>query len=201
MHTSTASAINAHEQSEKFYQETYQAVSRIATELRSRNSTLTQADRADLLYFLKKTAEMLDDLRKEFNSSAELLANIIASVHIHQANTETSVRGGIALATPTYRTAPRIPSATKEPLRYAAILRGLGVTNEEVIEKGVLGFHWPRMVEWLSELAAQGKPNPEGIDPEDTEPVYGATSRMVKGATLETARQQAKQTVTNTQKG
>jgi len=155
---------------------------------------LSQEDRADLVYFMKQLADSWDDLRKEANKIREVLDNIMGTVWVADSlngkTKQKSVKGTIGLVTPKMKITPKIPSPRTEPTKYGMMLKDLGVTNDEVIERGVLRLHWPSMTEWLTELAEQGKPAPKGVDADATDSKYTSSVRKRADVVLDDYRKE-----------
>jgi len=191
MHPLVAEAARAHEDLENTHRKWYEFMRTIARAIRDGETGLSQEDRADLVYFVKHMFDIFDDLRKETRVSREMLDAIICTVWITQQSGERSVKGDLASAMPRLTTQPRIPSPKKEPTKYGQLLKNLGVTNEDVIARGVLRLHWPSMVNWCTECSEQGLPLPAGVDPSDNESGYATTIRKRPDVDLDEYRKEA----------
>lgn len=191
MHPLIAEAIRTHQEIETEYTGRYKLVERLRRGVRDADTGLTQQDRADLIFLLKRTAEYWDDLRKETNRVTQMLENILGTVHVAQASSEKSVKGNLATCTVRLEQQPRIPSPNKEPERYGKVMQALGVTNDETIQRGALRLHWPSIVEWCTECSSEGKPMPGGLDPSDNEAAYKTTTRKRADVDLDEVRSQA----------
>lgn len=191
MHYAVSEAIAMHALAEQLHFVWRQKLVELETAIRSPEESLSQEDRADLIFFLKRTAEVFDDLRKASKRNTEQLENIIGSVFVAQqlmmpaSQKSKSVKGYIALATVNVHEQPKLPSPNKEPTKYGVALRAVGVESEETIRRGLLRFHWPSMVEWATELAEQGQSLPEGLSVSDNESSYTTTSRKRADVQLE----------------
>lgn len=147
---------------------------------------LEQSERVDLAFLMRELSELCDDLRKESNKARELLDNVMCAVWAKEfeEHPETGpIRGTLATATPKVRFGVTLPSKSKDPERYEEFMRWLEIP-QELIDAGVVSTHWPRMTEWLTERAKEGRPMPAGIDVESTYPVYSTTLRRKPDADL-----------------
>lgn len=197
MHRIISQITQAHESLSGIHAKWYGLISYVKKAIRDGESNLSQSDRVDLIYLLKGINEVFDDLRKETKSTREQLDAILCTIYVieskENSNTDKSIKGGLASATPRLTMQPKLPSPTKHPTKYGNVLRGLGVVNDEVIRRGIFRIHWPSMVKWCTELAEEGKPFPVGINPSDNEAGYATTIRKRSDVDLEDFRKEAKQ--------
>lgn len=193
MHSAVKEAVLLHERAVAFHADAYRVL-KLVSDMTKKGNALTQEERADLIYFMKHVGDIFEDIKKEAHANRELLDNVLCAVYTASgaAAKERSVKGNIAVATPDVKVQATCPSATKEPTRYGMLMRALGVTNEDTIARGLLTVHWPRMVEYCTELSREGKPLPDGIDPEHTKPKYSTSVRLRSDVDLEEVRKQAK---------
>ena len=191
MHTCVKEAVKLHEACVSLHADIYRIL-KLVSDMTKKGNALTQEDRADLIYLMKQVGDTFDDLKKEAYANRELLDNVLCAVHTATGAVakERSVRGNIAVATPDVKIQATCPSSTKEPTRYGMLMRALGVKNEDVIQRGLLTAHWPKMVEYCTELSREGKPLPEGIDPENTKPKYSTAVRLRSDIDLDSVRQE-----------
>lgn len=194
MHTALKTAVVAHEEAEAFHAEMYKKLKAISDKMKDAKAGITQEDRADVIYFVKQMFDVFEDLKKEAGAMRELFDNILCAVYVSSgtAAKERSVKGNIATATPDLKVQATCPSFTKEPTRYGMLMKALGVP-ESTIQLGLLTVHWPRMVEYCTELTQQGKPLPDGIDPDNTKPKYSTSVRKRTDVDLNEVRKEAKQ--------
>ncbi len=148
---------------------------------------LSQADRADLLWFVKQYVDSFDDLRKEANKLKGQLDNIIGTVAVKQAaatndiSGNMTIRGVLATVTPKLDLQADIPSPTQHPTEYALVLKKLGLTgegSEEAIRRGVLRLHFPAVSAWCTENTENAKALPPGLTAGKHAAKYG--SRCVR---------------------
>lgn len=196
MHPLVAEVVRAHAEAEVQHRKFYELVRLVHRAIRSAESELTQADRADLIYILKQVLDIWQDLKKETQVDIEVLENIFGVVFVTKAaetagKKPTNVKGTIATVTPRMTVQPAIPSPTKEPTKYRAMMEGLGVTNEEVLTRGILRPHWPSMTEWCTELSEKGLPLPKGVDPSKSNTGFATTARKRPDRSLDDIRKEA----------
>ena len=189
MHTAVKQAVLLYEVARQAHEDAQRLLIQLDKQVK-KGTDLSQGDRADIIYCTHHAAQMFDDVKKDANRLKELLDNVVCAVHVAQESGpnktgEASVRGSFALVTPDVKIQAHAPSQTAEPTRYAMLLRSLGVKDERTIEKGVLTFHWVRMMEYVTELAACGAPLPDGLDVENTKPKYATAVRKQKAANME----------------
>lgn len=196
MHNAVKQAALLYETATRAYEDAQRALIQLDKQVK-KDTTLTINDRADLIYALHHSGKMFEDLKKDCNKLKELLDNVVCALYVAQEagphkTGEASIRGSFGMVTPDVQIQAHAPSQTQEPTRYAMLLRSLGVTNEETIEKGLLTFHWVRMMEHVSALSKAGAPLPDGLDPENTKPKYTTAVRKVKTANMEDVVREAR---------
>jgi len=161
--------------------ETYQQLS----ELRDlgKNNKLSMYDETNICYILRETSKFLNDLRKEFDGVEGLLQNACCAKYIvaNTANPNNSepIKTGVVTGTPKVHINAKIPRMSKNPDAYWALMEHFNVPKE-LIGKDLLRPHWPTLKDYLSELAEKGEPLPNGVNPNDTYPVYSLILRMNK---------------------
>jgi len=141
------------------------------------------ADLADVAGIGKKAAELLDDLRKEATKLSEFAQKVACAIVVQRQDADT-IRGEYATATPDVRMVPRLPSRTREPEKYSALLRSLGLPESPMVR-----LHWPSIADEMNARLREGGSLPAGIDPDDTYPEYRLTTRMNMAA-LEAAAEE-----------
>ena len=129
----------------------------------------------DLAYICKESAKVLDDLRKEYQRLHDVLEKLTCALWVRQSETDASpehnIKGVLATGTPDMKLAVRLPKEGENPEAYKALLTYLGF-DELTIQNGLASLHWPKMVDYATALAGEGKPLPPGINPEDQYPIY-----------------------------
>lgn len=121
---------------------------------------------ADIAYALREIRELAEDIRKR----ADLHGRTAQSAGCMLAITESdpsSIRTEYCTATPTCKTIVKIPKLSNDPEGFAALMKHLGVPDDLWVERkhAAVSVNWPGLVDLLSQQQAEGKPLPEGIDP------------------------------------
>ena len=135
---------------------------------------------ADYGYAMKRLAELVDDTRKHANRISELAQRLQCALQVGLMDLEP-VRTEYCTASPAISQQMSVPKKEKDPEQYYAIMDLLGISRE-VADKEAVRPHWPGLTEVLTELAQQGKPLPEGINPNNVKPVYSVKYRKKNDA-------------------
>lgn len=121
-----------------------------------------EAIAADVGYLSHELEKLTDESHKDANALKEIMAKIIGLMVVQRttqdSTLEPKLRGTLASATPDSKIIPLLPSTTAP--EYKMLCRELGFT-EEAIEKGFASLHFRRLADYLTELAAEGKPAPK----------------------------------------
>ena len=130
---------------------------------------------ADLAFMLRESNKLVDDMRKEQNNLQEQVEKV-ACVRWVQANLNDGanaepIRGEFVTATPDVKKMASLPRRSTNPEAYDALMTYLGIPKD-VVEKDLMRCHWPAFTEHITELCAEGRPLPNGIDPSKTYDVY-----------------------------
>ena len=143
---------------------------------------LSLGDLADLGWAVKKCAGLLDEMRKEANAKAELIARVIAiktSASVGIGDEVGTVRGKIAMAIPDIKMVAVIPKpGTPE---YQQLLRYFNVP-QEVIDSGMLKISYDQACAMLKALLEEGKNPPKGL-------VASKVDAMVRFSALKTTKE------------
>ena len=116
---------------------------------------------AETAFVLKKASALADDLRKQLNKAQAILELAVCQKWIKQ--TEPSdIRTDYITATPRLKMTTTLPSDKTDPEGYEKLLRALQIPEHCW---PLMRLHWPGICEDITELAAQGKPFPEGLNP------------------------------------
>lgn len=127
---------------------------------------------ADMAYVMHKSSEMLDMMRKQCDEM-EIIAEKIACLIYTQLNMEGPIRTDHCTATADVKMIASVPKRKTDPEGFYALMDFLKIPRDMTDgEKEVVRCHWPGLVAHLSELMAEGKPLPPGIDPSKTYPEY-----------------------------
>lgn len=130
---------------------------------------------ADAAFAMREIYNYLDDLRKEVKANKELCERMTCLLWA-RTSTGDPVRTPFVTATPCIKMTASIPKRSTNLEAWEALMRFLKIP-EELWSEEVVRPHWPSFVEYTSKLLEQGKPLPDGIDPNKTYPVYSLTLR------------------------
>lgn len=128
------------------------------------NTIYTDKELVDLGFFLREMERQADEIRKECKAKKELIGRVLC-LRIVRAVTEDPdlglmVRGQYASGSADVAQAPGIPKfGTAE---YKMLCEALGVSGIAK-EEGLASFHFTRLGEHITRLAAEGKNPPPGI--------------------------------------
>lgn len=142
-------------------------------------------DLVDMAFLMRKAMELAEDLRKELRGTKEFLERFIClrwlvdAKGVNDADVDMCIRGKLATGTPRVRTTASLPLETKDPKAYYAFMKRIGVFGQ-AIRRGLVRPHWPSVTDYLSDLMAQGKPLPPGIDRDRTYSTYQVVMRENK---------------------
>ena len=155
----------------QWYEETYR-------ELRNINpqNYNTQTEAADAAYAMRELHKWCDDMRKEAQRLKDTCDRIACVLWIANGGLHKSIKTSYCTATPEIRQRATIPKKDTDPDNFWALMDYLGIPREAA-ESDIVRFHWPGVVEYLTEQAAQGLPTPPGIQPDATHPVYSLRIR------------------------
>lgn len=152
---------------------TYAHLTKIQDDLKAGKFTLV--DMVNFLYVFRETSRLADDIRKELDGSSGLMEKVCCAMYIARCSNDQMrpepIRTGMATGTPSVKMGARLPSRRDEPENFAALMKYLGV-DDSAIATDVVRPHWPGIVASLTQLAAEGKPLPPGVDTNATYPVY-----------------------------
>jgi len=143
----------------------------------------TMENITDQILCLREIAKLAEDLRKEATKLQQTAERVICILWVTQKCGEP-IQGEYATGTPDVKQAASLPKRSREPEKYAKLMKHIGISDEQ-IDSGLLSLHWPSFTEYLSTLIAEGKPLPPGIDPDKTYPIYTLRLRKCKEPSLE----------------
>lgn len=138
---------------------------------------------ADIAYSLHVCEKFVVDSKKELGAFRTLLDRLICAIW-----TETKIHEPIRTAhvtcSPDIKMMAKIPSRHKDPEGFKKLMEFLGLDRElwdkEEEDHLPIHIHYPGMIDYLSNLAAQGRPLPDGVDPGSMYPVYKTRLRPRK---------------------
>lgn len=164
----------------------------------------TLEDKADAAFALHQTSELLDELRKKCDALHDHLAKMIGIGWLGRQMQTLScepIRTDYVTATPDVKSAVTQPSPNKDYANYRLFMEDLGVPEHlialhddkgNVVRRQVVSVDWKGLIEYITELTAQAKPLPRGVDPSKKYPSYELRYRRRKGI-LEDAEDKTKQ--------
>lgn len=135
---------------------------------------------ADYGYALNRLENLLDDTRKKAKQVKERAQHIQCALQTAMSDI-SGVRTEHCTATPHIEYQTPIPKKESDPEAYFAICELAGISREAA-ELEIMRPHWPGVSAALTELAREGKPWPEGIDPSKVKPVYSVRYRKAADA-------------------
>lgn len=187
MHEQVKELLIIHEKLERMHRTLYSRMQ--AIEGSTKNTPMKQHDRVDSIYLMRLLEELLDDTRKEIKRTKELLERITCITWAKDINSEPTIRGRLCRGKPDVSKAAKIPSKSKNPEEFAALMSSLNIP-QDMVELGVVKPHWPNLVQYLTAQSAEGKPFPPGIDPTTSFDVYKVTCTKNRNLDLDEVRKQ-----------
>ena len=136
------------------------------------------ASQVDMCYGLKKTSEMLTDIRKQIDKLNKRLCMITAmSLIAEQAD---SFKTEYVTVKPKVDQVPKFPAKRQsDPDKYDALMKDMGLP-QSLIETEAMRPHWPGMKEWFTHRQMEGLPLPAGINPDDIFTEYDLGMRKLR---------------------
>lgn len=128
----------------------------------------------DTVYALKKTNEVLDDMRKKLDKVTHLAERLGCVIAVQSA--EAQLHGRWSTGTTGMREQPGVPNPEKEPEAYVELMRALGA-SEQVIEDKTLRPSFEAVGEYMAKLGEEGRPLPEALQSVRKFPVYSISTR------------------------
>lgn len=134
---------------------------------------------ADTAYALREAAELMHDLRKLMDANGEILQKAACAIYITLDDQTEPIRTDYVTAIPDMRVMAMMPK--KGTPEYGMFMDSLGIPRRMWdTEERCVNLHWPGLIDYVSELAEQGKPLPFGLDPSKTFPMYRLKMRRRK---------------------
>lgn len=158
---------------------------KLLLECRTPPEDAENADLVDMAFLMRKAALLAEDLRKELRGAKEFLERLIClrwladAEGLNDIHVDMSIRGKLATGTPRIKTTASLPLQEKDPEAYRTFMKRIGVFGQ-AIKRGLVRPHWPSLTDYFSDLIAQGKPLPPGIDPKKTYSTYQVVMREKK---------------------
>ena len=137
-----------------------QTVLQYETDQARRAGKLTEGNLADIGYFEREMADLLDHHRKESNSRQESIGEDLCKAIMRRFGTgegELKARGQYSNASPDVKRQPIIPK--RDDPDYDAIMESIGVPAD-LARRGAVSIHYKHMGDLLTELANNNKNAP-----------------------------------------
>jgi hypothetical protein len=139
---------------------------------------------ADIAYALRETTDLADDLRKRAAALGRTAQSAACMLQVTLNGSAASIKTDYCTAALKMKTVVSIPKKDRQPNEYAALMDWLKVPRElwqnENSKYSAVEFHWPGLVDLISQKQSQGLPLPPGIDPNKTYVEYSLTMRGKK---------------------
>jgi len=154
----------------------YQVVTKLRDSVKTGKFTLEEL--VDRIFVLRETSKYLEDIRKEIDGVKHIMEQVCCAQYTVKYSDDPGksepIRATLATGTPKLSMRAKLPKLRSEPERYHKLLKYFGIPDK-LINSDTFRPHWPSMCEHLRVLAEEGKPLPDGINPDETYPVYSVT--------------------------
>lgn len=124
---------------------------------------------ADTGYALKEAEKMLADLEKRVRKFRTAVEHRTCALWAKLGDPEP-VRTDHVTASPDVKMGKSIPNKNREPEKYAAFMRALGI-SDDAIANDTVRPHYPSVIAYCTEKVLRGEPLPEGLTG-DEYPLY-----------------------------
>jgi hypothetical protein len=121
----------------------------------------------DMVACLKKAEDLARDMRYEIEKTYQKLEHVTCVRYIQQGLLGEPIRSEWVTGSPNSKSIPILPTKKGDPVAYGKLCAFFGVPDDDVFRP-----NWPALSQKLSEMQAQLKPLPPGIDPEKMIPAY-----------------------------
>ena len=134
---------------------------------------------ADAAYALHQSLQLLKDTSVTLNRHCEMYQRMAGLIWITIDSPEP-IRTDYVTASPRVKYVASPPSRKKNPEKYLELMNWLKIPQEAFIpkhedESPAIELHWVGFCDLLSNLAAEGKPLPAGVDVDKVYPQYKLT--------------------------
>lgn len=126
------------------------------------NSETDIEELCDSAYAIREAHKQADDLRKKLNALQIKHAQLICALWLRSPDSD-KIKTEYCTVTPVIKQIASVPSFRKEPEVYRTLMEALGIPAE-MYETGVVRPSYEAFCDYISELTAQGKPLPKGLD-------------------------------------
>ena len=165
-------------ETKEIYEEAHELQMRLIALLKQvPDPSADQEENADTLYVLKRSAELLKEVRAKVMRKHDVFNTITVAMAAETG--ELTIRTDWCTVTCSTRVATEVPTLTKSPEMYERFLREvLNIKDQEVIDAGVIQIHYEHWSEYYTSMLGQGK----DISPELTASLkrYDASKTVVR---------------------
>lgn len=173
MHEDIVALIKEYKNLNDFYLKYYGLLSAVRDAAKDKKYTLPES--VDLLYVIRETSKLLNDLRKESDGVENVMINITCLLYLTKSD-DKPIRGKLATGSPNVSMIAKIPNMKRDPEEFAALMEYFGIPRGP-IEEGILKPYWPGLCEHISRCAEEGKPTPPGVSKDSQYPLYKMSIR------------------------
>ncbi len=176
-------AVGLYKEIKESHESMFLAIKRLR-EVASRTKDVKEL--ADMVCSVHHCQQFIDDIRKDLNGFEELIEKVCCAMWLQDPNKSENIKTYHCTATPHVKMMAALPTRKRDPDRYYALMESLGIkrelwqTPDNEDTRPPIGIDWLGMVDYISDLAAQGKPLPDGIEPGKMYPVYTLKIRTKK---------------------
>jgi hypothetical protein len=137
----------------------------------------------DIAYGLQKILQMVKDTEKDTRIRQQLAEKMACVLWVKDGGEKSNIKTDYVTGTPDVKMIASIPRRDKEPDAFFALMDHFGLPRDLFPgeDADVVRPHWPGVVAALSKEMSEGKPLPNGIDPNKTYPKYELRLHGKKG--------------------
>lgn len=151
-------------------------------ELRRTMVNQTAPTNVNCAYALRESLALIEDTAKQAKQIKELLERLVC-LRIIEAGNADPIKTEYCTATPDVKICAAIPTFEKDRTSYEKLMTYLGIdpvlwdtgkflTELGEIETEVVKVNWPGFQDFITRLAAEGSPVPDGIDASKCYSIY-----------------------------
>jgi hypothetical protein len=174
--------LDVYETLKNLHSTAYILVSNIRDSLRGKQVSYNLKDATNFVYVMREIIRYCEDIRRELDAVRELLEQWGCAKYVvenlNDPGKSEPIRASLATGTPKIDIRAKLPKLKEDPDAYYALMEHLGVSKDDA-EKGIVRPHWPKVQEYISLRATEGKPLPPGCQADSTYPVYSMQIKAV----------------------
>jgi hypothetical protein len=183
-----ASTIELYKHIKSFYAEMLPKIDGVSRQINEAKTNRKLEDFVDIAYAMREIAAFADELRKQAARVQDISEKVACLIWVEDSEkdlgsgVDTVIRTDYATGTPQIQFMGRIPDKKKNPEEFRKLMEFFEVPALLYEGEGssAVKFHWPGLIDTISNLLAEGKPVPPGIDGENLFPVYSMHIRKRK---------------------